>query len=32
MQTAADECMQSAVHAALQKQMTQHETVGGISL
>ena len=32
MQTAADGCMQSPVHAVLQKQMTQHMKTGGTSL
>ncbi len=32
MQTAADGCMQSLVHAVLHKQMTQHMITGGASL
>ena len=28
MQTAADGCLQSTVHAVLQEQMTQHSTAG----
>jgi hypothetical protein len=32
MQTAADGCMQSLVHAVLHKQMMQHMIQGGTSL